>query len=44
VIRGWFGGEEARQPQYLRNPRGYRWAWWIPQNILHPLDIEEKAA
>jgi len=41
VIRGWFWGHEARQPKYLRNPRGYRWAYWVSQVELHPLELAE---
>ena len=33
---GWMWGSEAKQPEYISNPNGYRQAWFVPQNKLRP--------
>ena len=41
VIRGWVWGREAKQPQFLKNPSGYRPAWFVPQGNLRKLKADE---
>lgn len=33
-IRGWIRGADAKRDEFLRDPHGYRQAWFVPQAAL----------
>lgn len=33
-IRGWIRGIDAKRDEFLRDPHGYRQAWFVPQGAL----------
>lgn len=33
-IRGWIRGADAKRDEFLRDPHGYRQAWFVPQDAL----------
>ena len=35
TIAGWIRGADGKQDKWLRNPNGYRQAWFIPQSALY---------
>lgn len=37
VLAGWLKGFEAQEDQYLKDPNGYRPAWFVPQDELRPM-------
>lgn len=38
TFRGWAYGRDAKKPEHLFNPHGYRQAWKLTQNQLRPLN------
>lgn len=38
TFRGWAYGGDAKKPEHLFNPHGYRQAWKLTQHRLRPLD------
>ncbi len=37
-IRGWLFGSEAKLPEWMDNPNGYRPSWFVPQYALRSLE------
>jgi hypothetical protein len=37
TVRGFIKGGKARRDEWVRDPHGYRKAWFVPQNALSPL-------
>ncbi len=44
VVRGWIRGGQGKRPEWRRNHGGYRPAYFVPQDVLRPLEIQEKSA
>lgn len=38
---GWLYGGEAKKTKYEDNPNGYRQAWFVPPDVLHPMSALE---
>jgi len=38
-IIGWISGEDAKQPQYWKNPNNEGWCYLVPETALQPLSI-----
>lgn len=38
TLLGWLSGEEAKEDRWVRNPNGYRPAWFVPQACLRPIE------
>lgn len=36
-IRGWIHGRDAKRPEFLKDPNGYRPSWFVPQSALGKL-------
>ena len=39
---GWIKGKDGRKPEYVRNPKGYRKAHFVPQEALRPMSEFKK--
>jgi hypothetical protein len=37
TVHGWITGQEARRPEWVREPNGRPKAWFVPQQALRPL-------
>lgn len=36
TVRGCIRGDQARRPEWVRDPHGHRLAWFVPQHALRP--------